>query len=430
MVRDNPTKEVSNHMGTDKRSIARENRTICLPFPQENYEILILNPAKFREFVDYHIAEHPELFPPEIIYGYQMKDIKWSRKLKIHTRRIKIGNIAHTIRPSFAMPYMTAFTDDIENALFLRKFNVPFWALSRVFKKDPMRLHRMEPELGRPRLVGATIRKPDDLPEHLSADEKHTKLRGEKVYAATTVGNGCILGVSVAKNAGENELTDAYQTYKTEARFLNPEYSPKTVNTDGWIATQKAWLKLFPGIAVICCFLHVFIKIRDRAKKKYKELFDLAANRLWECYRAESKRSFSQRTRRLLEWCESENAPAAIRSPVQKLCKNRKDYLVAYDYPDAHRTSNMIDRLMQRMDRHLFSTQYFHGSIRAAELGIRGWALIQNFAPSNPQTVKEHGKMESPAHRLNKFSYHENWLHNMMISASLGGYRRPPLNPI
>ena len=58
-------------------------------------------------------------------------------------------------------------------------------------------------------------------------------------------------------------------------------------------------------------------------------------------------------------------------------------YKVAYDHPGSHRTSNMVDRLMQRMDPHLFSTQYFHESITAAELSIRGWTLIQNFAPYN-----------------------------------------------
>ncbi|MFZ3098651.1 MAG: hypothetical protein WA081_19265, partial [Desulfosalsimonadaceae bacterium] len=96
----------------------------------------------------------------------------------------------------------------------------------------------------------------------------------------------------------------------------------------------------------------------------------------------------------------------------------------------AHRTSNMLDRLMQRMDRHLFSVQYFHGSISAAKLSIRGWALIQNFAPSNPWTVDKYNGFQSPAERLNFFRYHDNWLHNLTISASLGGYRSVPQNPL
>ncbi|ACN13235.1 hypothetical protein HRM2_01120 [Desulforapulum autotrophicum HRM2] len=91
----------------------------------------------------------------------------------------------------------------------------------------------------------------------------------------------------------------------------------------------------------------------------------------------------------------------------------------------------MIDRLMQRMDRYLFNTQYFHGNIESAELGIRAWALIiNNFAPSNPMTVQKYQGLQSPAERLNGFRYHENWLQNLMISSSLKGYRSPPRNPL
>lgn len=93
--------------------------------------------------------------------------------------------------------------------------------------------------------------------------------------------------------------------------------------------------------------------------------------------------------------------PSIISDPIKKLQKNIAAYKVAYDFPKAHRTSNMIDRLMQRMDRHLFTTQYFHGTMAAAELSIRGWALIQNFAPYNPRTVKKLDGRQSPAERLN-----------------------------
>ena len=71
------------------------------------------------------------------------------------------------------------------------------------------------------------------------------------------------------------------------------------------------------------------------------------------------------------------NAPQVVTDPITKLRKN----IAAYNHPQAHRTSNMVDRLMQRMDRHLFSTQYFHGSVDAAKLSIRGLTRINNFAP-------------------------------------------------
>lgn len=414
----------------DNKSALQNNRTICLPFSQEDYIPNVDDPLDFRKCVDDRIKLFPELFPPEIAKGYLMKDIYYSKKLSIPIRRIEIVGTPYTIRPSFIMPYMAGIVDEIEKVLFMRKFNVPFWALSHVFGKDPMYWYRIEQSLGRNSIVGTTIRNPDDIPQHLGADEKHTRILGDKVYVATTVGNECILGASIAKDAGEESLKDAYQVFKDEAQCLKPDYTPTTVNMDGWKATRNAWKFLFSSVVIICCFLHVFIKIRDRAKKKYKDIFNEAASKLWDCYHAEKKNTFSQRIRRLVEWCKNNNMPSVIANPIKKLRQNIAAYKVAYDFPKAHRTSNMIDRLMQRMDRHLFSAQYFHGTMAASELSIRGWALIQNFAPYNPRTVKKLNGCQSPAERLNQFKYHEKWLHNLLISASLGGYRSPPQNPI
>ncbi|BBO80902.1 hypothetical protein DSCO28_14680 [Desulfosarcina ovata subsp. sediminis] len=50
---------------------------------------------------------------------------------------------------------------------------------------------------------------------------------------------------------------------------------------DGWKATRNAWQALFPAVVIVCCFLHVFIKIRDRAKKKYRDIFEDVASKLW-----------------------------------------------------------------------------------------------------------------------------------------------------
>lgn len=414
----------------DVKPTHRKNRTICLPFLQEEYITNIYGSINFRNCIDTQVELFPELFPPEIKTGYQMKDMKISKKLSIPIRRIKIAGTTYTIRPSFVMPYMTGFTSDIEKALFLRKFNVPFWALSYVFGRNQMYWYRSEQALGRNSIVGTTVRNPDDIPEHLGADEKHTRILGNKTYIATTVGNECILGASIAKDAGEEALKGAYQIFKNEAQCLKPEYTPTTVNMDGWKATQNAWTSLFNTAVIIYCFLHVYIKIRDRSKKKYKDIFITAASKLWDCYEAENKQSFSQRIRRLIEWCKKNDVPSVISAPIKKLHKNIAGYKVFYDFPKAHRTSNMIDRLMQRMDRHLFSTQYFHGSMAAAELSIRGWTLIQNFAPYNPHTIKKYNGYQCPAERLNQFRYHENWLENLLTSASLGGYLSPPHNPL
>ena len=61
-----------------------------------------------------------------------------------------------------------------------------------------------------------------------------------------------------------------------------------------------------------------------------------------------------------------------------------------------------------------------------AELNIRGWALIYNFTPSNLMTIKKYQGKKCPADRLNGFAYSENWLENLLISASLKDFRCPP----
>jgi len=119
------------------------------------------------------------------------------------------------------MSYMTGYTDDVENALFLRRFGVPYWALTHVFGHDDMYWQRLEERLGRNSIVGTTIKDPDKLPEDLLADEKHTRLNGEKAYIATTVGADCVLGASVALQADEKNLKEAYGHFKTEAQNLS-----------------------------------------------------------------------------------------------------------------------------------------------------------------------------------------------------------------
>lgn len=415
---------------SEKNSSPRQQKTICIFFDQNDYTVLVEDSFQYRMYLDEMIIRFPELFPAEIVNGYQMKDSYTSIKTDITIRRIRINGSSYTIRPSFVMPYMTGMTDDIQLPMFYRKFSVPFWAIAYGFGNNAMYWFRIEQSLGRNSIVGTTVNTPESLPKHLIFDEKHTSIQGEKAYIATTVAEGCILGVSIAESAGEKELIEAYGVFKEEAQLVDPEYTPVTGNTDGWKATQNALKFLFPSIHLILCLLHIYISIRDRAKSKFKALFQEIASMLWNCYRAESKASFSQRVRRLYDWAKKASLPETMMQKLQKLRDNVRSYSIAYNFPGCYRISTMLDYLMQRLDRHLFNAKYFHGSISAAELGVRGWALINNFAPSNPTTIKKHGGLISPAERLNGFAYHHNWLHNLLISASLGGYRSPPQNPL
>jgi hypothetical protein len=314
----------------------------------------------------------------------------------------------------------------VEKPLFLRKFNVPFWGLAYVFGRDAMYWYRLECTLGRNSLVGTTVKSAETLPQDLVADEKHTKQGGQKVYIAVTVGLGCILGAEITLRADTQALTKAYGVFKSEAQQLEPDYQPKSVNLDGWLATKQAWLTLFPQITIILCFLHAFLSIRNRATKKAAETFRLISQKVWDAYHAPDKRSFSQRIRRLRDWANQHLAQGPVKEKLLSLCHKRDTFVKAYEHPTAHRTSNMVDRLMKFMDRWLFASQYFHGTTDAARLQTRGWALLQNFCPSTPLTIKKHHGKISPAERLNGFRYHDNWLQNLLISASMGGTQHNP----
>ena len=99
---------------------------------------------------------------------------------------------------------------------------------------------------------------------------------------------------------------------------LKPDYQPKSVNTDGWEHTQRAWKDLFPGIAVILCFLHAFLNIRDRCKR-HKELLRSISEKVWDIYHAETVAQFSQRIRRLRQWASAITIDS-VQDKVLKLC--------------------------------------------------------------------------------------------------------------
>jgi hypothetical protein len=279
----------------------------------------------------------------------------------------------------------------------------------------------LENHFGRYNLVQTTVKDPEKLPKHLLADEKVTWLNGEEVVIATTVGADCVLGASVALGMDTPNLTEAYQHFKDEALQLDPEYQPETVNTDGWEATQKAWRSLFPLIILLECFLHAFIKIRERGKH-LKETFHQLSQKVWEVYHAVDANTFRAQAAELLTWAESHTTGYVLEA-VRKLCSKVDRFALAYDHPCAHRTSNMLDRHMNSMHRWLFSSRFFHGHWTSAERSIRAWALLHNFGPYCPRTQTQQA-YSSPAHKLNGFTYHDNWLHNLMISTSMSGLAR------
>jgi len=225
--------------------------------------------------------------------------------------------------------------------------------------------------------------------------------------------------VGLSDSADEIHLTEAYGIFATETHGLKPDYQPETVNTDGWWATQNAFKSLFSNIVPILCFLHGFLKIRDRGRK----LRDLH-QQVWDVYRAESKESFLQAMRDFKTWFDQGIWTKTLIEAVDKLCHKVDIYVLSYEHPDCHRNSNLVDRLMNRLTRYLYNGRGLHGNQSTSEQRLRGWALLNNFRPFAPRSGASR-TFQSPAHRLNLKQYHQHWLHNLQVCSSCQGFRPP-----
>ena len=226
-----------------------------------------------------------------------------------------------------------------------------------------------------------------------------------------TAAGGCLLGVALTDEADQTHLEEAYGVFAKEAKELFPNYQPKTVNTDGWWATQNAFKALFAGIVPILCFLHGFLKVRDRCYKDH----DLH-ERIWNVYHADHIRMFDRRMKAFKKWFEKQSWSASVQSMTAKIWKRAKQYRQAYQHEGCYRTSNQVDRLMNRLTRNMYAARGLHGHQTTSELRLRGWALLNNFRPFAKRAGTKR-EFDSPAHRINKKKYHNNWLQNLMISA-------------
>ena len=402
------------------------HKSIRINFIEEEYSRIISDNKYFRERLDFFIKKHPDLFPDEIKNGYYLHSkIPASKKQNIEVRRINIQGMAKgvfQIYPSFVMPYMTELTDCAWKILLLSMYRVPEWVLAKVFDKDEKHIQRLQSHLGNSSLVGSTVRGQTQVPEHLIADEKHSRLQGEKAYIATISAKDCFLCSGVTDKANEVELTKAYKVFNEQAKDIDTNYQAKTVNTDGWHATGNALKNIFGNtIIIISCFLHALLSIKNVATKKTEKIFLEVKEKVWNVYKAKDKHTFSQRIRRLREFSKT-ILDNKIKKKVLKLCSKKYSFMASYDFKKAYRTSNMIDRLMDFMDKFLYNRKYLKGRKQTAQKSITAFCIAHNFRPYAPATVKKKN-IRSPFEKLNGFQYHDNWLQNMLIATSRNGYR-------
>jgi len=401
------------------RLAAKPSRRIVLPIDRAEYLDIVGDARAFRAWVEANHQQHPELFPDEMAEGYSLHDLRSSRKLpEICVRRIRLkrSGTVYRVVPSFVLPYMTGYAERVEKALFLRRFGVPFWGLTYVFGRNDMYWYRLVEHLGRFDLVGTTVKATDKLPEHLLADEKFTSLNGNEVYVATTVGNDVVLGASIALTVQTGALEQAYNDFKQEVLRFQPNYAPKTLTLDGWRQTKEAWLRLFPTLIIIRCFLHAFLRIRDRCKNY--AIYPALCARFWHIYQAKTYMTYWRRFRVFLAFADQHLSGEALKA-VHKFEQKRAELFVGWRHPGCHRVSTMLERHMQPMTRCLYMGRDFHGHRVSAHLLVRSWALLHNFQPYCPRArLRSGSSFISPFHKLNGFTYRTCWLENLLIASS------------
>jgi hypothetical protein len=391
------------------------------------HNYLVGDKTLFRQRLDAYYEQCPELFPDGYSEGYTLHEKRSSKKYNnLIIRRIKLSNgQTYSIVPSDYMPYLTGKTDEVEGGLLLRHYGVPYEVIAYVLGRDAQYWEGMEMQLGQMSLVGSLCKKVA-IPRDLAADEKISFWNGQECYIGLTASKDCILGAELSLDETTEGLQAAYGVFKNEAQHCEPDYSVQSINLDGWKATNAAWRKLFPNIVIIACFLHGFLKIRDIGKQ-LKEQFHEVCAKIWAAYHKPTATEFKTELDNLKTWAaENITDNQRITAKINELCDKSERYEVAYQQPQAYRTSNQIDRPMNHLDRYLFQTRYFNGHRKTANLKVRAWAMIYNFMHFSKSTKSNQkcSGANSRFEQLNAFQYHQNWLHNLLIAASLNGFQQ------
>lgn len=354
------------------------SQIIRLPIEESYYERIIKDPKLFRQWIEGLEAKYKSLMGVDISKGYQFHDIRYSSKMEIPYRRIRVDGVILAIQPSYVLPYFSGKVSECQQGILLYLRGSSLDSIVHCYGGNQQQWLDRVNHLGRFSIVGTSVKSEAVLSYSLTADEKITFLNGKEVYACITVGGDCILGADISLTEDQQGLGEAYGVFKTEVQAEFSDYTPKSVNTDGWPATRKAWKGLFEPITLILCFLHSYIKIRNISKKEplKKELY----HQIWQAYESENKVEFIRKINQLQQWANQHIASQTLLAQIEKMNNNAELYATCFDC-EGKRTSNMVDRAIKPIDKALCNAQYFHGSLASAQLTMRALALGYNFLP-------------------------------------------------
>ena len=179
---------------------------------------------------------------------------------------------------------------------------------------------------------------------------------------------------------------------------------------------------LFTKVVILLCFLHGWLKIRDRAKHLKRGVCRSLPAGLGYLSPPD-RRSFAQRLPRSASGRPDTPQGSSWRRSWTCVAKATAGRLpTATPAPPHEQHARPTDARHEPLLRSGPTPARLAGGLPIA-LSCR--ALLCNFTPWHPAVAGENQGWRCPAERLNQHRYHNCWLQNLLISASLGGYRRP-----
>ncbi len=141
-------------------------------------------------------------------HGSPLHDCYTAVNQDLIVRRIKVKatGAVFALRPSCVMPSMMARPEEVEKARARRPWGGPCDALASGCGREALCWSRAWLAVGRPSLLGTTVKDPQQVPPDLVADAQVPWVAGQEVDVPTTVGGGGCLGGRVVAAAATAAL--------------------------------------------------------------------------------------------------------------------------------------------------------------------------------------------------------------------------------
>jgi Domain of unknown function (DUF6431) len=237
-------------------------------------------------------------------------------------------------------------------------------------------------------------------PQHLLSDEKFAVLNGEKVYLFLVSEQELIWYGKWMATTDEDCFTETIEAFcvgmdgaARASQYLEAadEYVPISVTTDGWIASQNAWVSVVSSISLIECKLHGSKRVSWSWDEFVKAHPDLSSERLKavkadldSILKAPSLAAFSQRIRRNLSRYHDE--PILLKR-LNILKEKRFRFTNALKFDEAPAYSAPLDRSIRFLDEKLEVSGQFRAE-HAIDPMLNAWAIVNNLRAFLPGAQK------------------------------------------